>query len=57
VGLSGNGRIQRTLNSYTSKMACCLFVTEETDEVSLLVFRLQSRLVQEILFQNVSRVR
>jgi hypothetical protein len=29
--LSGNGRMQNTLNSYISQMACCLLVTEETD--------------------------
>ena len=39
---------------YKSKTACCLFVTEEIDGVNLSVSWLQSRLVQEILFQTVS---
>jgi len=37
VWFSGNGIMQHTLNSCISKMACCLFVTEETDEVNLSV--------------------
>jgi len=36
-GVSGNGRMQHTLNSYLSRMACCLFITEETDGVNLSV--------------------
>jgi len=53
-GLNGNCRIRHTLNSYISLAACCLFVTEETNGSNLAVFWLQSRLVQEVLFQNVS---
>jgi len=45
MGLSGNGRIQRTLNFYMSKMACCLFVTEETKGVYLSVSWSPSRFV------------
>ena len=36
-GVNGNGGKEHTLNSYTSKTACCLFVTEETDGVDLSV--------------------
>jgi hypothetical protein len=36
-GLRGNGRMQHILNSYISKMVCCLFVTEEMDGVNLSV--------------------
>jgi len=37
MGLSGNLRMQHTLNSYISKTACFLFVTEEMVGVNLLV--------------------
>jgi hypothetical protein len=56
MGLSRYWRIQHTLNSYTSQMACCLFVTEEMNGANLSVFWLQSRLVQEFLFQTTSHL-
>jgi hypothetical protein len=48
--------MQHTFNSYISTTACCLFVTEEIIGVNLSVSGLQSRLVQEILFQTVSHL-
>jgi hypothetical protein len=37
-GVSGNGRIEHTLNSYISQAACCFFLTEEMNAANLSVF-------------------
>ena len=56
MGLSGNWRMQHTLNSNISQTECCFFVTEGMNGAYLSVFRLHRRLAQEILFLTVSHL-